>query len=87
MDSDDSPEGPPTWWSVIVLYGHNVIDTKTSFGSPPLIELLQGIEIFSRPPFPKCCIKAQQSWHRLNIEMGAVETWSGSASSGLPVRK
>lgn len=53
MDSDDSPEGPLTWWSAIVLYEHNVIDTKTSFGSPPFIKPLEGIEIFSRPPFPK----------------------------------
>ena len=53
MDSDDSPEGPLTWWSAIVLYEHNVVNTKTLLRSPPLIEPLKGIKIFGRPPFPK----------------------------------
>ena len=46
MGSDDSAKGPLAWWSAIVLNEHNVVDAKTSFGSPPLIESLKGIEIF-----------------------------------------
>jgi len=37
--------------------------------------------------FQKCCVRAWQSCHRFRVEMGAVITWSGSASSGRPIRK
>ena len=46
MGSDNSAKGPLAWWSAIVLNEHNVVDTKTSFGSPPLVESLKVIEVF-----------------------------------------